>query len=153
IPTRYISGLGNPAGVAVDPTNNEVYVTILNELAVAVFPRTWTGTSPTRRRTLGSLSATKTTVGSPVARTPDLASGEMFITDAAQPYAIDVFNTGDMGDVAPKRQLSGAMTGLYGPAGTAIDDTHDELFVTNFSNSSITVYARTASGNTMPKRS
>ena len=151
-PVRTITGLGLPAGVAVDPTNNEVYVTSLTELAVIVFPRTWTGTTPARKRTLGSASAANTTLGSPVAVTLDLANGEMFVADAAQPYAIDVFATSAMGDVAPKRQLTGAATQLNVPSAIAIDDTNDEMFVANFNNSSITVYGRTASGATAPKR-
>jgi DNA-binding beta-propeller fold protein YncE len=145
-PLRRITGLVSPAGVAVDPTNNEVYVTDLGESSVIVFPRSWTGTTPARNRTLTSTG----TLVSPVSVTLDFANGEMFIADDVMPFAIDVFNMNDAGDRMPKRALTGTGTALNRPSAVAIGGA--EMFVANFNNSSITVYARTASGATPPKR-
>jgi DNA-binding beta-propeller fold protein YncE len=58
------------------------------------------------------------------------------------------------GSTAPLRTLRGAATGLAIPTSVAVDPAADELFVVNNAggNGSITVYARTASGNAAPLR-
>jgi hypothetical protein len=50
----------------------------------------------------------------------------------------------------PIRTLGGAATGLFLPYGVFVDLVHDELVVTNVN--SISVFSRTASGNTAPIR-
>ena len=48
--------------------------------------------------------------------------------------------------------LSGAATGLSAPIGLALDRMNDEIVVTNANGNSVTVYGRTASGDTPPLR-
>src|SRR5439155_1725758 len=52
----------------------------------------------------------------------------------------------------PLRTLAGAGTGLSGPLGVALDLVHDELLVANDGSNSVTIYTRTAGGNTAPLR-
>ena len=55
-------------------------------------------------------------------------------------------------NAAPTRTLAGAATGLSFPEGLVVDTVNNELVVANLTNASITVYSRTASGNTLPTR-
>jgi hypothetical protein len=48
--------------------------------------------------------------------------------------------------------LAGAATGLNVPVGLVVDTVNNELVVANSNNNSVTVYSRTASGNTAPIR-
>jgi len=68
--------------------------------------------------------------------------------------SITVYARTASGDTAPLRTLSGAATGLSAPQGVALDLVHDELVVANagIGPPSVTVYARTASGNVAPLR-
>jgi hypothetical protein len=54
--------------------------------------------------------------------------------------------------VAPLRTISGPATGLSTAQVLALDPVHDEILVTNFNPPSITVHARTATGNAAPLR-
>jgi DNA-binding beta-propeller fold protein YncE len=54
--------------------------------------------------------------------------------------------------VAPIRAIGGGKTGLSGPMGVAIDAKNDEIWVTNYSDHSAVVFARTATGDVAPKR-
>lgn len=67
-----------------------------------------------------------------------------------------VFSRTATGNVAPTRTITGGSTGLKDPVGLAVDNTHEEVFVSNANNSgsdgSVTVYPRTADGNTAPVR-
>jgi len=54
--------------------------------------------------------------------------------------SITVYNGTDDGNVAPKRTISGALTGLNGPWAIALDTTNGEIIVANNDNDSVTVY-------------
>jgi Uncharacterized conserved protein len=54
-------------------------------------------------------------------------------------------------DVAPIRTI-GSKTGLSSPGGVFVDTKNNEIFVTNSSSNTITVYRRTADGDVSPKR-
>lgn len=152
VPKRSISGVDTPVAVAVDPTNDDLYVVNRNATSVTVYSRAAMGATPTPKRTLGSSSAVNTTFVSPVSIAYDAANAEIFVTDAAAPNAVDVFDSIASGDVAPKRRVTGSMTALSVPQAVAVDATHNELFVANTNGNSVTVYGRTDTGNVAPKR-
>jgi len=62
-----------------------------------------------------------------------------------------VYPPGASGNVAPARTISGINTGLNSPAGIALDSAGN-LYVTNNSGNSITVFAPGATGNVAPAR-
>ncbi len=63
-----------------------------------------------------------------------------------------VFRGSASGDAAPVRVLKGPKTGISYPLGVTIDPKNKELWVTNFGNSSATVYPLAASGDVAPLR-
>ncbi len=69
---------------------------------------------------------------------------------------ISVYNNASVanGNIFPDRNISGASTGLSSPDGIWYDSSSDRLYISNQSNSSITVYnnASTATGNIAPLR-
>jgi DNA-binding beta-propeller fold protein YncE len=54
------------------------------------------------------------------------------------------------GDVAPKRVIRGALTGVTGPMGVAV--AKDEIYVANFGDHTALVFPRLAAGNVRPRR-
>ena len=66
--------------------------------------------------------------------------------------SIVVFRTTDGGNVAPIRVIKGPRTKLRYPHGVFLDEANQALVVANFGNHSITVYPRTAEGDTPPLR-
>ena len=82
-----------------------------------------------------------------------LAQNELFVTNASN-NSVTVYNRTVTGNTAPIRTLSGALTGLNIPWALFVDTVNNELVVPNFGGgaSSVTVYSRTASGNTAPIR-
>jgi len=82
---------------------------------------------------------------------------ELFVANFST-HSITVYSRTASGNTAPLRTLQGGATGLSGPLGVAVDSVNNELVVANegtgtpTSTNSITVYSRTASGNTAPLR-
>ena len=64
--------------------------------------------------------------------------------------AVLVFDRTATGDVAPRRVIRGARTGIKGPMGVAMSK--DEIWVANFGDHTALVFPRTAAGNVAPRR-
>ena len=81
---------------------------------------------------------------------------ELFVSNLAPNNSITVYARTANGNVGPLRTIKGSFTQLSGPQGLAVDLVNDELCVTNVvpgGEHSVTVYARTANGNSSPLRS
>jgi DNA-binding beta-propeller fold protein YncE len=144
--------LDDPADVAVDTVHNELFVANFSNDSVTVYPRTWVdpNTGPTR-----TLNGANTGLDGPQDLDVDTVHGELFVANflagsvTVYPRTWPVLEP----NTAFLRRLSGVVnTDLNGPFGLAVDTVHNELFVANFSTPSVTVYSRTASGDTGPTR-
>ena len=108
------------------------------------------GTGVLKRRIAGS----NTQIDRPTGIAIDEVNAELYVANDFGD-SITVYERTAEGNAAPKRTLAGSATGLVGPVGLAVDPAHNELFVSNYradDAGSITVYGRTASGNTAPIR-
>jgi hypothetical protein len=153
-PIRTLQGAAtglSPTGLAVDTINNELLVA--NPLAntVTVYPRTANGNvAPIR-----TLQGAATGLNGPSGLSVDPVRDELVVANFSN-HSITVYPRTANGNVAPIRTLQGAATGLDNPSKAIVDRVNDELVVLNFVGSgqfsSITVYPRTASGNTAPLR-
>ena len=144
--TGAATGMTQPIYMAVDPTNNELFVTNGNQ-TITIYSRTASGnTAPLR--TLSTVPA----ANSPVGLTLDLTNNELVVGTSGS--TIDVYSRTASGNTPALRTLGGAATGLLGPIGLGVDVANNELFAANGSvaSPSVTVYSRTASGNTAPLR-
>ena len=65
---------------------------------------------------------------------------------------VSVYDRELNGNIDPLRTF-GNMTGMNTPYGIAIDTAHNQIFVCNYYGDSITIYGRTAQGNSAPVRS
>jgi DNA-binding beta-propeller fold protein YncE len=155
-PVRTLSGtdtgLSDPSGLFADPVGNELFVANAGNNTVTVYPLNWTdpNTSPIRK-----LDGVPTGLNEPTGLTVDRVNKELIVANFGndsvtvypQTWPVLVPNTAFL------RQLIGATnTKLEEPADVAVDTVHNELFVANFANDSITVYSRTANGDTAPLR-
>jgi len=143
------TGLDNPLGVAVDPTGDEVFVA--NRHVINVYSRTATGNAPPLR----TITVGTTDQDNAVGIALDTVNDEITVTNRAA-NTLAVYSRIASGDAAPLRVIAGAGTGLAEPLGVTVDVANNELVVANLGGSeagpSITVYARTASGNASPLR-
>jgi hypothetical protein len=144
--TGAATGMTQPIYIAVDPTNNELFVTNGNQ-TVTVYSRTASGNSAPLR-TLSTVPA----ANSPIGLTLDLTNNDLVVGTSGS--TIDVYSRTASGNTPALRSLGGAATGLVGPIGLGVDVGNNELFAANGSVAapSVTVYNRTASGNTAPLR-
>ena len=129
VPLRTLSGLAthlvNPLGIAVDPGNNEVLVTNLgddaNGPAVTVYSRTAEGNVGPLR----TLSGGATGLVGPRGLAVDTVNNEVVVAnlgDSAIDDAVTVYSRVANGNFGPVRPpLSGAATGLSGPAFVAVN--------------------------------
>jgi DNA-binding beta-propeller fold protein YncE len=78
-------------------------------------------------------------------------SGDIYVTNDTTD-SILVFAANAAGDVAPKRVLKGAKTGLDNPTGLALDLKNRELWVANFGGHTATAYPLNAQGDVAPIR-
>ena len=151
-PTRTLdgvaTGLDDPSGLFVDTAHGELFVANFNIDSVTVYPRTWVDPNTAPTRTLTGLSG-------PQDLDVDTVHGELFVANFLAGSVTVYPRTWVTPGPSPTRTLSGGNTGLNGPFGLAVDTVHNELFVANFSpllSPSVTVYSRTASGDTGPTR-
>lgn len=145
--TGAATGMSQPVYIAVDPVNNELFVTNGGNQTITVYSRTASGdVAPIR--TLSTVPAGNAAVG----LTLDLTNNELVVGTSGS--TIDVYSRTASGNTPALRTLGGPATGLIGPIGLGVDLVNDELFAANPSVSSptVTVYGRTASGNTAPSR-
>ncbi len=140
------TGLDSPMRLVVDTINNELLVA--NLFSITVYPRAASGdTAPLR-----TLSGPATGLNQPRGLVVDTVNNELLVVNL---FSITVYPRTASGDTAPLRTVSGLGTGLDFSSSADADRVHDELVVGNSSflaPSSITVYPRTASGNTPPLR-
>ena len=142
-PVRVISGtstgLKGAVGIAVDPVNNEVFVSAAG--AIRVFSRTANGNvAPLRTLNICAGCAPGIAI--------DPGHGELFVPSG---NSITIYARTAQGNATPSRTLSGSFTELSSPTSVAYDAVHDEIITTS-SNSAIGVFPRTASGNAFPTR-
>lgn len=112
--------------------------------AVEYYPHDATGT-PTPTRTL---TGANTLINDWKSLVID-SKGNQYIS---VPGAIVIFKAWDEGNVAPRRQIAGSNTGLTTPTALALNADETELFVLDYANSCVSVFATTASGNVVPTR-
>ncbi len=118
------TGVDFVCGVAIDPTNREIF-TVNNDTAadMMVFSYDDNGNVP-RRRSLKAASATTWGVSL------DLTHNEVAVT-VEQYNKVAVFRREAEGDEKPLRVILGPNTGLADPHGIFIDPQNNEIFVAN----------------------
>ncbi len=142
------TGLNNPTGVALDLEHDELIVANGGGPdSITVYPRTATG-NIAPLRTIAGLE------NNPKGVALDLAHDELFVANGRR---ITVYARTASGIPAPLRAFTEASAGLNVPIALTVDLVHDELVVLNGGYPpddppSITVFARTASGNAAPLR-
>src|SRR5882724_2653394 len=145
------TGLSAPFDVALDLVHDELVVANWLNNSITAYTRTSNGNIPPLR----TVSGAATTLDTPVGVTLDVDHDELVVANfggSSAVYSVTIYARTASGNMTPLRRLSGASTGLWGPAGVALDLVHDELLVGNEWGNSVTVYPRTASGNTAPLR-
>jgi len=174
------TGLGDPHGVFLDGTNQEIIVANHgNQGGRQPAP----GDRPARQRgsrvaeeepivggrfdepsiavfaadatgdvpPIRRIQGRKTGLNWPMAIDVDLARNEIAVANDGD-SSIRIFRRTDSGDVAPLRVLKGPLTGITGPMGVAFDRKNGELWVANYGDHTALVFSNTASGNVAPKR-
>lgn len=147
------TGLSGPFAIAVDTVNSELLVGNGTTNSITVYPLGATGNVAPLR----TLAGAATGLNSPLGIYVDAVNNELLVANNFDPGSITVYSRTASGNTAPVRTLAGAATGVLFPISVTVDNTHNELIVANNNGSttlsSITVYARTASGNVPPIRS
>ena len=125
------TGLGDPHGVFLDGTNNEIVVA-----------------------NHGNVSGRQAAPGdaAPRRRSDGPSPGEPVVGGRFETPSITVYPSVANGDAAPIRRIQGSRTGLDWPMSLDVDVQHGEIAVANNGDSSIRVFRRTASGNAAPIR-
>jgi hypothetical protein len=138
-----------PDFFALDTVNNELVVPSNGSNAIAIYSRTASGVAAAVR----SISGVATGLNMPADIVVDPINNELVVTNSGTASVL-VFSRTASGNTAPLRTISGASTGLLQITGLAIDTVNNELTVANdvVSAPSITVYPRTATGDTPPLR-
>jgi hypothetical protein len=151
-PTRVLQLAGTvtfPVFFALDATNNELIVPSNGSNAIAIYSRTASGLAATVR----TISGASTGLNGPEAVAVDTVNNELVVVNNGN-FSVSTFPRTATGNTAPTRTISGVTTGLFSPTGLALDNVDNELSVGNDlpSAPSITVYARTATGDAAPVR-
>ena len=153
-PVRTLSGveLNDPSGLFVDTVNKELFVANTGNDTVTVYPQTWPALEP-NTPPVRTLSGIDTKLDTPTGLFVDTVNGELFVANLGSDSVTVYPRTWVDPNTGPTRTLSGVVnTDLDDPADVAVDTVHNELFVANFGNDSITVYSRMVSGDTAPLR-
>jgi hypothetical protein len=136
--------------VAVAEAQDELFVPGgVGRDANDVFGRTASGnTAPLR-----TLQGPATHLCTPGGVVLDRVHHELFVMNY-DCQSISVYDLSASGDTAPLRTLEGPAAALPsgGLSGISLDLLHDELFVLDTNTDSVSVFSRTASGNTAPLR-
>ncbi len=158
--TSDITGLSKPAGVAVDVTNNELFIVNygLTFPSITTFDRTASGNVRPKR----TIAGPQTGLNLPQGFALDWIHGEIIVASSAfsspDAGAIQAFHLTDVGDVAPIRTLTGPHTKLCNPMDVTFDAVNDQVIVPNLAYGggtcapSVTTYARLANGDSAPLR-
>lgn len=131
------TGLDYPWGIAVDPVNNEIFVSDYRSQKILVYPRTASGDVAPIRTISGSSANLTFSNGIAV----DTVNDELFVMGSG---SVLVYPRTASGDASPIRTILDGK--LYSSHLLAIDTANNELFVTNYYNR-LMVYPRTASGD------
>ena len=155
VPVRIISGpataLENPAGLAVDTVNDEIFVA--NVSSITVYSLTASGDVAPKR----TISGADTELAQPIGLAVDTVNNEVLVANISSITVYSLTAGGPPGsasaNVKPLRTISGPKTRLLNPAGLAVDTVNNEILVANTSSfsdptdiPSITIYRRTAGG-------
>lgn len=152
------TGLNSPTGVALDTSGN-IYVTNKGDSAsegndsVTVYAAGSTGNVAPMR----TIAGTRTGLDIPVQLAVD-ASAKIYVANITYPNSgngsLTVYAAGAKGNVAPTETIEGAKTELNLPAGIALNSSGNiyaaNLDRTDYTGSSITVYAAGSNGNVAP---
>ena len=174
------TGLGDPHGVFLDGTNNEIVVANHgNQGGREPAP----GDAPPRQRgtraaqpppfvggrfdepsitvynadakgdipPIRKIQGAKTGLNWPMAIDVDVTRNEIAVANNGD-SSIRIFRRSDTGDVAPVRIIKGPATRITGPMGVAYDVKNNEIWVANYGDHTALVFSITASGNAAPKR-
>jgi hypothetical protein len=107
--------LNLPVGVALDLTNNELFVGNAGN-KITVYSRTASGNTAPLRTLSGAATGLNNSRGVAL----DLTNNELFVANASPGNTITVYSRTASGNTAPLRTLSGAATGLSNPIGIAL---------------------------------
>jgi uncharacterized repeat protein (TIGR01451 family) len=121
----------------------QIFVTNYNSDSITVYSRSANGEVGPSSTIFGQFG------DNPHSIAINQGAGELFVAN----FASDSIAVYDSVTGTLKRRISGASTGLGGPAGVAVDPVNREVYVANFSGNSVTVYDILATGNASPKRS
>ncbi len=137
------TGLSDPHGIAIDSTNNEIFVANHDSwhevLSGQADPNAITSQIARGTVTKEALAA--------VVRLDLRPSKGRFVEPSITVYSRTAAN-----DAVPVRTISGPRTELSLPMKVFVDDVHNEVFVANSGTSAILVFSRTASGDVAPIR-
>lgn len=133
--------LADPHGITLDPKRGEIFVTNWGSLNER--PDYTPGTGGGARYGAGRGNRTDLPVGSTRAYP---ASGRII------PPSITVYPKDAVGNVAPRRVITGPKTQLDWPTSITVHPERGEIFVANDTGDSITVYPADASGDVAPIR-
>ena len=141
------TGLDHPTDIDVD-SSGRVYVGNSVGNSVRVFAPNASGNAIP----LASIVGPTTALNHPVALHHD-AAGNIYVVNNAG-NSVTIYHSADVfssisGDVAPFATISGALTGLTNPSGIVLDSTGN-IYVTNTSPDSVTVYPPNSTGNQAP---
>lgn len=171
-PLRVLRGpktrLGDPHGIVVDDTHNEISAANHGNWApmtraeaqegeskgggfdlpsITTFAADASGdTSPLR-----TIQGERTELNWPMGMSLDVVHDELAVANYGN-NSILIFRRTDQRNVAPVRVIRGSQTGILGPMGVSIDAKNDEMWITNYRDHSAAVFSRTADGNVAPKR-
>jgi DNA-binding beta-propeller fold protein YncE len=160
--------------VSLAPGRDEIAITVQQSNAISVFKRTAVGTAAPIRTIRGLATELEDPHGLYFDEThneflvanhgnwtqirpyspydPQTTDVGEYKSGAFHPSAITVHAADANGDVPPLRTIEGDLTGLNWPMGIDVDQTHDEIAVANYGDSSIRVFRRTGKGNVQPVR-
>ena len=167
-PLRTLEGLDtqleDPHGIALDTTNNLMYVSNFGNAqnrnpetgetygsfelpSITVYPLNASGNIAPLR----TIEGPRTLMNWPSHMALHNERQELFVANDAD-SSILIFDASAEGDVAPIRVIAGPNTGIQHSPGIALDERLDELFVASMGTPSVTVFPVTANGDVEPIR-
>lgn len=176
-PSRLLAVPHQAWGVALNPSRDEIAVSVELQNAVVVYRREAVGLEPPVRYIRGPQTgladphgiywddldgeiavanhgnfrglAKNTGLGCTQVATADVpAEGGRF-----EPPSISIYSATASGDQKPLRTIAGARTRLDWPMGIDVDAAHDEIAVANNGDNSVLIFRRTRGGDVAPLRS
>jgi len=165
-PLRSINTPMSAYGLAVDPRNQEILISIQDSHSIVTYAKSAKGDD----RPIRVLQGEHTGLGDPHGIALDTKNDVIYVTNWGPngppfggnprasgtgkflPPSITVYPRTASGDTAPLRVIQGDKTQLDWPTAAAVDPERGELFVVNDPTSSVVVFEADASGNVAPIR-